>query len=72
MKPNGLTVRTNWATVTDTAGEPKRALELYDQIARVMKERDPESPLPLISSVIGHGPCNRWAVTPRGREAPVK
>jgi tetratricopeptide (TPR) repeat protein len=43
---NALTVRTNWATMTDTAGEPQRALQQYEQISRLMKERDPDSPLP--------------------------
>jgi len=43
---DALTVRTNWATVIDGAGEPRRALEVYDQLARLLHERDPGSPLP--------------------------
>ena len=43
---DALTVRTNWATLVDVAGEPRRALDVYDQIAGLLHERDPGSPLP--------------------------
>ena len=43
---DALTVRSNWATLVDVAGEPKRALDVYDQIAGLLHERNPDTPLP--------------------------
>ena len=43
---DALTVRSNWATLVDVAGQPKRALDVYDQIAGLLHERNPDNPLP--------------------------
>jgi serine/threonine protein kinase len=39
--PATIILRSNWAIVNTTAGVPKRALELYDQLLTLTTERDP-------------------------------
>ena len=44
--PLAISIQNNWAIASLAAGDPKRALTLYEQAARTLRERDPESPLP--------------------------
>ena len=44
--PLAISIQNNWAIASLAAGDPKRALALYEQAARTLRERDPESPLP--------------------------
>jgi tetratricopeptide (TPR) repeat protein len=44
--PLAISIENNWAIASLGAGDPKRALALYEQAARTLRERDPESPLP--------------------------
>lgn len=39
--PNTTIILNNWALMSSAAGVPKRALELYDQVMTILKERDP-------------------------------
>jgi len=41
-----ITIRSNWAVVSDGAGDPKRALELYDETLQVLAQLDPTSQPP--------------------------
>ncbi|HWW81745.1 MAG TPA: tetratricopeptide repeat protein, partial [Steroidobacteraceae bacterium] len=36
--PEAIAVRNNWAIVSDGAGNPKRALELYDEILQIVEQ----------------------------------
>ncbi len=44
--PDAVTVRNNWAVMSDGAGEPKRSLELYDQTLAILAQNDPTAPIP--------------------------
>jgi serine/threonine protein kinase len=44
--PLAVGMQNNWAIASLGAGDVKRALALYEQSARVVHDRDPESPLP--------------------------
>jgi serine/threonine protein kinase len=44
--PAALAVLSNWALVSDGAGNPKRALELDDQVLRIVVQNDPAAPPP--------------------------
>jgi hypothetical protein len=39
-------IQNNWAIASIGAGDIKRALALYEQSARTLRERDPDAPLP--------------------------
>jgi tetratricopeptide (TPR) repeat protein len=41
--PDAVSVRNNWAVVTLQAGEPRKALELYDQILQIVEQKNPGS-----------------------------
>jgi eukaryotic-like serine/threonine-protein kinase len=45
--PGATVVRHNWGLVSASAGVPKRALELYDQVLSIVMERDPDAPMPV-------------------------
>lgn len=47
--PGALTIRNNWAVSSAAAGVPKRALELYDEIAQIAQDTDPERPRPHVA-----------------------
>jgi serine/threonine-protein kinase len=42
-----VTVRNNWATLHSDAGEPKRALALFDEIIQITQSDDPNVQVPL-------------------------
>ena len=44
--PDAISVRNNWAIVSDEAGAPKRALELYEQTMAIVAQNDPSAPMP--------------------------
>jgi eukaryotic-like serine/threonine-protein kinase len=44
--PDAISVRNNWAIVSLGAGEPRRALELYDQTLRIVELKNPGSQPP--------------------------
>lgn len=44
--PDAVSVRNNWAIVSLGAGEPRRALDLYDQTLRIVELKNPGSPPP--------------------------
>jgi len=44
--PDAVTVRNNWAVMSDGVGEPKRSLELYDQTLAILAQNDPTAPIP--------------------------
>ena len=44
--PLAVGIQNNWAIASLGAGDTKRALALYEQSARTLRERDPEAPLP--------------------------
>jgi serine/threonine-protein kinase len=44
--PVAIAMRNNWAVANDSAGVPKRALELYDENLRILSERDAGHPRP--------------------------
>jgi serine/threonine protein kinase len=44
--PDAISVRNNWAIVSLGAGEPRRALELYDQTLRIVELKNPGSTPP--------------------------
>jgi tetratricopeptide (TPR) repeat protein len=44
--PDAIAVRNNWAIVSLGAGEPRRALELYDQTLRIVELKNPGSQPP--------------------------
>ena len=46
--PVALSVRHNWAMVSDGAGNPKRGLELYDELVRIGAEQEPNEPRPIL------------------------
>jgi tetratricopeptide (TPR) repeat protein len=39
--PDAISVRNNWAIVSLGAGEPRRALELFDETLRIVAQKDP-------------------------------
>ena len=39
--PGAVSVRNNWAMVSDASGNPRRSLELYDETLRVANQNDP-------------------------------
>jgi eukaryotic-like serine/threonine-protein kinase len=39
--PDAVSVRNNWAIVSDGTGNPRRSLELYDQTLRIASQNDP-------------------------------
>jgi serine/threonine protein kinase len=39
--PDAVSVRNNWAIVSDGAGTPRRSLELYEQALRIVAQNDP-------------------------------
>ena len=39
--PDAISVRNNWAIVSMGAGEPRKALELYDQTLQIVTQKDP-------------------------------
>jgi serine/threonine protein kinase len=39
--PDAISVRNNWAIVSLGAGEPRKALELYDQTIRIVERKNP-------------------------------
>lgn len=41
--PDAISVRNNWAVVSMSAGEPRRALELYEQTLQIVARKDPGS-----------------------------
>jgi tetratricopeptide (TPR) repeat protein len=45
--PDAISVRNNWAIVSLGAGEPMKALRLYDQTLAIVKERDPSAKPPM-------------------------
>jgi serine/threonine protein kinase len=45
--PDAIAVRNNWAMVSLGAGEPKRALGLYDQTLEIVSRKDPGAQPPL-------------------------
>ena len=44
--PYGMIIRNNWAVASEAAGTPKRALQLHDETARILAEREPGNPPP--------------------------
>jgi tetratricopeptide (TPR) repeat protein len=44
--PLAVGIQNNWAIASLAAGDIKRALALYEQSARALRERDPDGPLP--------------------------
>ncbi|MDQ6626969.1 MAG: serine/threonine-protein kinase [Pseudomonadota bacterium] len=44
--PLAVSMQNNWALASLGAGDIRRALMLYEQSARAVRERDPQSPLP--------------------------
>jgi serine/threonine-protein kinase len=44
--PEAVSVRNNWAVVSLGAGEPRKALELYDQTLQIVEQKNPGSPPP--------------------------
>ena len=44
--PDAISVRNNWAIVSLGAGEPRRALDLYDQALRIVELKNPGSQPP--------------------------
>jgi serine/threonine-protein kinase len=44
--PEAISVRNNWAIVSDGAGNPKRALELYDEILQIVEQNGSGAPAP--------------------------
>ncbi len=44
--PDAVSVRNNWAVMSDGAGEPKRSLELYDETLAILAQNDPTAPIP--------------------------
>ncbi|MEP7247465.1 MAG: hypothetical protein ABI885_27800, partial [Gammaproteobacteria bacterium] len=46
--PVALSVRHNWAMVSDGAGNPRRGLELYDELVRMGAEQEPNEPRPIL------------------------
>lgn len=41
--PSALTVKNNWALVSNATGDPKRALELFDEVLAIATESDPSA-----------------------------
>jgi tetratricopeptide (TPR) repeat protein len=41
--PDAVSVRNNWAIVSMGAGEPRKALELYEQTLRIVEQKNPGS-----------------------------
>ena len=39
--PDAISVRNNWAVVSDGAGNPRRSLELYEQTLKIVAQNDP-------------------------------
>jgi tetratricopeptide (TPR) repeat protein len=39
--PEAVSVRNNWAMVSDASGNPRRSLELYDETLRITNQNDP-------------------------------
>jgi eukaryotic-like serine/threonine-protein kinase len=39
--PEAVSVRNNWAMMSDASGNPRRSLELYDQTLRIANQNDP-------------------------------
>jgi eukaryotic-like serine/threonine-protein kinase len=44
--PEAVSVRNNWAVVSLGAGEPRKALELYDQTLQIVEQKNPGSQPP--------------------------
>ena len=44
--PLAVSIQNNWAIASLNAGDVKHGLALYEQSARAVRDRDPESPLP--------------------------
>ena len=45
--PDAISVRNNWAIVSDAAGEPKQALALYEQTMAIVTQNDPGAHMPV-------------------------
>ncbi len=41
--PDAISVRNNWALVSMSAGEPRRALEIYNETLQIVRQKDPGS-----------------------------
>jgi tetratricopeptide (TPR) repeat protein len=46
--PEAISVRNNWAIVSDGAGNPKRALELYDEMLQIVEQNGSGAPPPYL------------------------
>jgi serine/threonine protein kinase len=44
--PDAVTIRNNWALVSDGAGEPRRSLQLHEQTLGILAQNDPTAPVP--------------------------
>jgi eukaryotic-like serine/threonine-protein kinase len=44
--PEAVSVRNNWAVMSLQAGEPRKALELYDQTLQIVEQKNPGAPPP--------------------------